>query len=213
MTLLQYLPDSNYTTYLFLENPWILAAVLILYAAVFGTLGWRYQRRGMAITAAVALMAAVAIVIAAKLIETGRETVCQRTTALIEAATSPYDPDVLADLLSEQVTMQVAGSPTFSQRDELLRQIQRVDSAYEFTDWKILLLRIGSQSSDRWRVKLSINTTLRGVGGSIFSGGQGQTFNTNWELDWAAGADGVWRLANVNWTGFSGSEPSKRLLP
>lgn len=213
MTIGQFVPASDYLSYLFLENPWILAVILTLCAAIVGTLGWRFGRHGMMIFALASLLAAVGIVAMAKLVQTDREAVHRQAVELVEIAITPSDTEALANLLDENVTLQVAGATIHTHREQLIRQIQRVDGSYDITRWSVLLWRIESQPQDRWRVKLTISTTLRIPGDPLFSSGDGQAVTTDWEMIWLRSTDDAWRLSRINWTGLNGREPSKSLLP
>lgn len=198
--------------YLLFENPWPVAAILGVVGLMLGFYALRYRIKGLWIGAVLAIgLAASAIGLAAS-VESTREQVMRLTRDLVSVTLPPLDEPGLAELLDDQVTLEVAGKKARTDRQQVLEQARRVDRTMEFPAWSIQAVDARATRPGVAQSKLRLSTTLRKGNDPIGAlMGEG-SFPTTWLFEWRDDGE-QWRLSRIEWLKLANQSPTPNMLP
>lgn len=196
---LRELESPSLVPYLLLENPWILAGLLIVAAgAAFVVLNNRRRARAALATGGLLALLGVGVIALAMLVTTDREQVGSSTRELIHAI-ARAEPGPVDRLLSEIATLAIEGAL----RDEfdkeqiigLVRDAAARDGVYDAgganvaaVEHRIREVRIGLESDviARSQVNVVVTPSITNI-----------PTGTWWELDWDKHPDGAWRVRRI----------------
>ncbi|MEQ8845622.1 MAG: hypothetical protein RIB58_12285 [Phycisphaerales bacterium] len=198
------LPPAPLLERFLFEQPLLPVVVLGLLAgiAVFAFARSGKRGRGLAVGLVLALCAA-GIYAAAAMVTTTRETLLQRSEALI-AATAGADTRALAGLLTDDARLNADGDirrvvpPTDDVQDILGRVESTLNGRFRVLSWSIPDRQATVDGPNVGRTLLRVAVDVEGAGRTHYSW---------WQLHWAQGPEGTWRCFEIEplWIQFVGS--------
>lgn len=199
-------------SYLLLENPWPLAALLGVAGLMLGFYGLRYRSKGLWIGAAAGIALAAGVTVLASSVESHREQVMRLTNLLVNVTLPPLDEAALSKLLDAQVTLEVAGKQARSDRQQVLEQARRVATTMEFPAWTIQATDARATGPDTAQSTLRLSTTIRQSDDPAMAMMGDSTVMTAWLFDWRLAGEN-WRLSRIEWLKIGNQSPTAGLLP
>lgn len=198
------LPSAPLVERFLFEQPLLPVIVLALLAvvAVVAFLGRGQRKRGFLVAGVLAAVAG-GLFVTATLVTTTRETLLERTRALI-GATAGADTAGLRGLLTDDASLNTSGDirrvlPPIESVPELLDQVDRyLGREYTLTGWEILDQQATVDGPNVARTLVRV-----GVDADAFS----RTHYSWWRLHWTLDAGGQWRCFEIEprWIQFVGS--------
>lgn len=198
------LPPAPLVERFLFEQPLLPVIVLALLAlvALVAFVGRGQRKRGL-LVAGVLLAVSGGVFVTATLVTTTRETLLERTRALI-GATAEADTGALRGLLSDDASLNTSGDirrvlPPIENVPELLDQVGRyLGREYTLSGWEILDQQATVDGPNVARTLVRV-----GVDADAFS----RTHYSWWRLHWTLDANGGWRCFEIEprWIQFVGS--------
>lgn len=165
-----------------IERSWLTGAVLMVAGVIAAyVLAGRGQKRAGMGAAAAGVVLGGGVMVIGLTVETDRERIRVLTERFVERFVAG-DSAALDEMMAERVALLSAGSSVDADRD-LLISASRATPISEFA-YSGLGSTIDTPNSGRTR--FSVRTTHSG----LYTG----RVNSAWELEWARGRDGAWRI-------------------
>ncbi|MEM6458164.1 MAG: hypothetical protein AAF710_02100 [Planctomycetota bacterium] len=190
---------TNELTRLLFEDPGWAVVACVAVSAVLRIVGKRRGDRRAVLVSYAALALGLGVFALARFVTTDREALIQRTEALV-AATSPADASALAELFDGRALLVGPGGAVW---DDLTAAFVAGElEEHDVTENEVRAVDATSDGSRRSGGSSTLDVSSRV---------NGFPMRTRWQLDWARGDDGVWRLTTLRWLTFNQQEPSPSL--
>ncbi len=198
------LPPTPLLERFLFEQPLLPTAVLAVLAVIAAVAFLRRnQRKRGLIVAGVLAVVAGGVYLTATSVTTERETLLDRTEAVIGATAQAQGP-ILQDMLTENALLRTSGAiarvlPSVEGRDEIITKVeQNLGGRYRVTRWEILDRQATIDGPN-------VGRTLIRVG--VEAEAASRTHYSWWRLHWERGPDGVWRCFELEplWIQLVGS--------
>ncbi|MEM9882455.1 MAG: hypothetical protein AAF800_06040 [Planctomycetota bacterium] len=192
---------DEFSRLLFEDPGWAVVACVAVSAGLRIVGKRRGDRRAVLVSYA-ALALGLGVFTLAYFVTTDREALIARTEALV-AATSPADEPALSDLFDDRALLVGPGGAVW---DDLTAAFVAGElEKHDVTENQVRAVDAASDGS--WGSEGSGGTSTLDVSSRV----NGFPMRTQWQLDWARGEDGVWRLTTLRWLRFNQREPSPSL--
>lgn len=188
-----------------LEQPWPLAVLLVVFAAIAWLVivrhrlsrGWRLLPPGLVGGAMVAVLLGAWV-------QTHSEAALQETRSLV-AATAPLDAAQVEQALAEDVRLLGPAGGVWLEGPALRRRLVSLaeSRALDQRVVSVEVLRREGQPDVERTVLLELRTRDEALGAPLRS---------TWVLTWQLDAE-RWRLLDVKWVSFNGQSPGRSLVP
>lgn len=191
------LPTPGQVQHWLFERPMTGCAALLAFALVLLALFNRRDqlRRGVIAAGAVAALAAVVFALGT-FVTTDRERVLNASERFVLAAGAGDDATVDA-LLSDRMSVRVGGAATTWGREWVLDSVRRLGESYRFDTFEYRSPQGVTDGPTSARTQFRVVAAGEGLGQAI----------TWWRISWRKGADGLWRIEELDLLLINGMRP------
>lgn len=187
----------------FFENPYLLVIALVVAGAAGRIVGRRRGSPALANGGVVAMVLAVALVTAARFVETDREAVTRHVRGMLSSAEAAGTGGQahaaaapLGDWFADAVELQGADGTRFETLDAgRIAEILRRHRVRGHGLRSLEVAAAGGVATTRLRLTSRV--------------GEGYPAPTQWELHWTQRGGGDWRIDRMRWLAFRGQPPRK----
>ncbi|MEL7088175.1 MAG: hypothetical protein AAGL98_06985 [Planctomycetota bacterium] len=187
------LAEADWTTLLF-ENPWPAVIALLGVSSVLRLVGKRQDQKRLVQVSWVALFLGLGVYLTATLVNTDRETLIERTRAMI-AATSPVDEPALRALFADRALLLGPEGDVWDELDAVF--VARELDEHGVKDNQIRLVDARANRPGVGFSTLDVSSKIMGI-----------PQRSTWELAWQRDADGDWRITSMKWLTFNRQTPT-----
>lgn len=182
-----HLPDPPMLSHFLLVNPWPLSLSLAAAAIV---LAWIARQRGagkLATAALVLILAALAVQVAATMVQTGREEVITETQSFLDT-TAPLNVDAFAARLDSRITVNVPSGPWLTGDAAIVARLRREAGKFVIQRQVILHIEAEMRGDNAARTLFDVRTET--------SAG---SFPSRWMITWVRFTGDPWQILSIEW--------------